>query len=130
MKLYLSADTDIEDVEIYYIEVKLATDETVTVDWDESDIAWEDNGFNARYKGVYFDEEYADGKLSSLHGMQIEYINLYTESDSDSDIVITDMTFEDEGERYTRSIFFLSLICCRAELTDLSSGHKMPRICH
>ena len=32
---------------------------------------------------------------------QIEYINLYTESDSDSDIVITDMTFEDEGEQYT-----------------------------
>ena len=101
MKLYLSTDTDIEDVEIDYIEVKLATDETVTVDWDESDIAWEDNGFNARYKGVYFDEEYANGKLSSLHGMQIEYINLYTESDSDSDIVITDMTFEDEGEQYT-----------------------------
>ena len=101
MKLYLSADTDIEDVEIDYIEVKLATDEIVTVDWDESDIAWEDNGFNARYKGVYFDEEYANGKLSSLHGMQIEYINLYTESDSNSDIVITDMIFEDEGEQYT-----------------------------
>lgn len=101
MKLYLSTDTDIEDVEIDYIEVKLATDETVTVDWYEGDIAWEDNGFNALYKGVYFDEEYANGKLSSFHGMQIEYINLYTESDSDSDIVITDMTFEDEGEQYT-----------------------------
>ena len=37
-------------------------------------------------------------------------MSLDTESDSDSDIVITDMTFEDEGERYTRSIFFLSLI--------------------
>jgi len=108
----------------------LVTGEIMTVNWDESDIAREDNGFDARYKGVYFDEEYANGKLSSLHGMQIEYMSLDTESDSDSDIVITDMTFEDEGERYTRSIFFLSLICCRAELTDLSSGHKMPRICH
>lgn len=39
MKLYLSVDTDIEDVEIDYIEVKLATDETGMVDWDESDIA-------------------------------------------------------------------------------------------
>lgn len=48
-----------------------------------------------------FDEEYANGKLSSLHGMQIEYMSLDTESDSDSDIVITDMTFEDEGEQYT-----------------------------
>lgn len=101
MKLYLSVDTDIEDIEIDYIEVKLATGETVMVDWDESDIAREDNGFDVRYKGVYFNEEYANGKLSSLHGMQIGYINLYTESDNDSDIVITDMTFEDEGEQYT-----------------------------
>lgn len=101
MRLYLSVDTDIEDFEIDYIEVKLVTGEIVTVDWDESDIAREDNGFDARYKGVYFDEEYANGKLSSLHGMQIEYINLYTESDSNSDIVITDMIFEDEGEQYT-----------------------------
>ena len=101
MKLYLSVDTDIEDLEIDYIEVKLVTGETVMVDWDESDIARRDDGFDASYKNVYFDEEYADGKLSSLLGMQIEYINLFTESDSDSDIVITDMTFEDEGEQYT-----------------------------
>ena len=101
MRLYLSVDTDIEDLEIDYIEVKLVTGEIMTVNWDESDIAREDNGFDARYKGVYFDEEYANGKLSCLYGMQIEYINLYTESDSDSDIVITDMTFEDEGEQYT-----------------------------
>lgn len=100
MRLYLSVDTDIGDLEIDYIEVKLATGETVTVDWDESDIAREDNGFDARYKGVYFDEEYANGKLSSLCEMQIEHINFCTESDSDSDIVITEMTFEDGGERY------------------------------
>lgn len=97
----MSVDTDIEDLEIDYIEVKLVTGEIVTVEWDESDIAWEENGFDARCKGVYFDEEYANGKLSSPPGMQIEYINLNTESDSDSDIVITDMTFEDGGEQYT-----------------------------
>ena len=97
----MSVYTNIEDLEIDYIEVKLVTGEIVTVEWDESDIAWEENGFDARYKGVYFDEEYANGKLSSLHGMQIEYINRNTESDSDSDIVITDMTFEDGGEQYT-----------------------------
>ncbi|MDE7352295.1 MAG: hypothetical protein K2O06_04515 [Acetatifactor sp.] len=79
----------------------MVTGETVTVDWDESDIAREENGFDARYKGVYFNEEYANGKLSSLREMQIEYINFCTESDSDSDIVITDMTFEHEGEQYT-----------------------------
>lgn len=101
MILYLSVNTNIEDLEIDYIEVKLVTGETVMVDWDESDITRLDNGFYARYKGVYFDEEYANGKLSSLHEMQIDYINFYTESESDSDIVITEMTFEDAGEQYT-----------------------------
>ena len=37
-------DTDIEDLEIDYIEVELVTGKTVTVDWDESDITWEDDG--------------------------------------------------------------------------------------
>lgn len=32
------------------------------------------NGFDARYKGVYFDEEYADGKLSSLHGSRLNIL--------------------------------------------------------
>ena len=41
MRLYLSVDTDIEDLEIDYIEVRLVTGEIVMVEWDESDIAWE-----------------------------------------------------------------------------------------
>ena len=60
----MSVDTDIEDLEIDYIEVRLATGEIVTVDWDESDIAWEEHGFDARFKGVYFYVEYANGMLS------------------------------------------------------------------
>ena len=65
MRLYLSVDTDIEDLEIDYIEVKLATGETVTVEWDESDIAWEENGFDARCKGVYFDDEFWEVRIST-----------------------------------------------------------------
>lgn len=57
MRLYLSVDTDIEDLEIDYIEVKLTTGETVTVDWDESDIAWEENGFDAHYGWLRMTEE-------------------------------------------------------------------------
>lgn len=100
MILYLSAGTDLEDLLIDYIEVKLATGETVSLNWDESDIERLDTGFSARYKGVYFGEEYANGKLDSLREMQIEKIGIYAESGSYSDIVITEMIFEDAGEQY------------------------------
>lgn len=105
MILYLSVDTDLEDLVIDYIEIKLVTGEIVSLSWDESDIERLDSGYNARYKGVYFDEEYANGKLSSLHGMQIDRIGIYTEYDSDSDIVITEMIFEDAGEQYDMEQF-------------------------
>lgn len=100
MILYLSASTDLEDLVIDYIEIKLATGQTVSLNWDESDIERLDGGFNVRYKGIYFDEEYANGKLSSLREMQIEKIGIYAESGSYSDIVITEMIFEDAGEQY------------------------------
>lgn len=100
MVLYLSASTDLEDLVIDYIEVRLATGETVSLNWDESDIERLATGFNARYKGVYFGEEYANGKLDSLREMQIDKIGINTESGSYSDIVITEMIFEDAGEQY------------------------------
>lgn len=100
MILYLSVSTDLEDLVIDYIEVKLATGATISLNWDESDIERLDGGFRARYKGVYFNEEYANGKIGSLRKMQIDRIGIYTESGSYSDIVITEMIFEDAGEQY------------------------------
>lgn len=100
MILYLSASTDLKDLVIDYIEIQLVTGETVSLNWDESDIERLDNGFHARYKGVYFDEEYANGRLSSLCEMQIDKIGIYAEAGSYSDIVITEMIFEDVGEQY------------------------------
>ena len=47
MKLYLSADTDIEDLLIDHIEVRFVTGETVFIDWDQSEIERLDNGFDA-----------------------------------------------------------------------------------
>lgn len=105
MVLYLSASTDLADLVIDYIEVRLATGETVSLNWDESDIERLDTGFNARYKGVYFGEEYANGKLDSLRKMQIDKIGIYAESGSYSDIVITEMIFEDAGEQYDMERF-------------------------
>ena len=100
MTLYLTASTDLEALVIDYIEARLVTGGTVSLNWDESEIGRSDSGFQARYKVVYFDEEYANGKLGSLCGMVIDGIGIYSESGSYSDIVITEMIFEDAGEQY------------------------------
>ena len=71
MRLYLSAKTAIPDLYIDYIEVILTTGEQVSLNWDYSDICREDDGFCARYKGVYFGEEYANGRLAELKKITI-----------------------------------------------------------
>ena len=58
MILYLQATTNVQDLVIDYIEVKLKSGKTASLNWDESGINRSETGFDARYKGVYFDEEY------------------------------------------------------------------------
>ena len=101
MILYLSATTTIKDLVIDYIEVELANGETVSLNWDESSIGRTDDGFSARYKGVYFGEVYANGKLEELRGMRIVELGIYTEAPDDSEIIITEMEFEDTGASYS-----------------------------
>ena len=96
MRLYLTAKTTIPDLYIDYIEVRLASGEEVSLNWDESDIARFPSGFSARYKGVYFGEKYANGKLDQLRGMQITDIGVYYETEHEPDITIEIMEFVDE----------------------------------
>lgn len=95
MILYLQATTNVQDLMIDYIEVKLKSGKTVSLNWDESGIERSKTGFDARYKGVYFDEEYANGRISELAGMKIDTIGLYSEQVETPEIVITKMSFED-----------------------------------
>lgn len=74
MILYVSAKTDVPDM---IIEIRLASGKVITVDWDESNISRTATGFFARYKGVYFDEKYANGKINILKGMRIESVCIY-----------------------------------------------------
>lgn len=99
MILYLSARTTVKDLMIDYIEVELASGETVSLNWDESEIGRTDNDFSARYKGVYFGEVYANGRLEQLQDMKITDIGLYSESDTPLNICVTSMEFEDDGRR-------------------------------
>ncbi len=100
MILYLTAHTDLRDVLIDFIEIELITGKTVSLIWDESDIERTPEGFSSRHKGVYFDEEYANGKIEQLCGMKIANIGIYTESDAPFEITITEMEFEDGQNSY------------------------------
>ena len=99
MILYLQATTNVQDLIIDYIEVKLKSGKTASLNWDESGINRSETGFDARYKGVYFDEEYANGKISELAGMKIDTVKLYSEQIKNPEITITQMLFEDGDER-------------------------------
>lgn len=96
MKIYLEAKTQDPKLYIDFIEVKFVNGEVVSLTWDESDITRTEDGFSTRYKGVYFNEEYADGTLDKLMGMEIVDIGLYSESEKvypENDFSILSMEF-------------------------------------
>ena len=71
LTLYLEATTTIPDLFIDYIEVRLASGESASLNWDESEIYRNPDGFGAKYTGVYFGEEPANGRLDELRDMVI-----------------------------------------------------------
>ena len=99
MRLYLTAKTSIPDLFIDYIQVKLKSGEEVSLNWDYSDIERTPSGFSARYKGVYFDEEHAHGRIEELRDMKITDIGVYFESKHEQDIKIEVMDFVDDDEQ-------------------------------
>lgn len=98
MRLYLSAKTNAPDLMIDFIEVKLKSGNEVSLNWDESDISRREDGFDARYKGVYFGEEYANGRIDELQDMEISHIQLYSDLNHDVRFEIEEMEFEDEDK--------------------------------
>ena len=95
MRLYVTAKTEMTDLVIDYIEVKLQSGETVSLNWDESNYGINDGLFTATYKGVYFDEEYANGRINELRNMQITEVGIYSESEEPTTIAIVHVTVED-----------------------------------
>ena len=99
MILFLDAITQVEDLVIDYIEVGLSNETTVSLNWDTSYIDRDETWFSATYKGLYFDEEYANGRIDELQGMRIFEVGLYTETQAPATISITKMEFEDGEKR-------------------------------
>ena len=95
MVLYLKAESDIPDLVIDFIEVKLQSGQIISLTWDESEFDREDGYLDAKYKGVYFDDEYGNGRLSELRGMKIQHIELYSECEDVSSFRLRKLSFQD-----------------------------------
>lgn len=100
MLLYVKVETDIKDVYIDYLEVKLKDGQEVSLNWDESEISRKVNGFEARYKGVCFGEEYANGRINDLKDCKVIDVGLYSEMEGNFYFRITDMLFVDGDNNY------------------------------
>lgn len=109
MKLYVEVKTNVKDLVIDFIDVILNNGRRVSLNWDESEITRTEEGFEAKYIGVYFGEEYANGCIDQLDMMGIADIGVYTEDESDDPIQLTieEMQFVDamtNGTEKTLSI--------------------------
>ena len=104
MDLYVKAITNVPDLIIDFIEVKLKSGKTVSLNWDRSSITqFESNnsvGFSAEYCGLCFDEDPA-GDLSELEDLSVTSVGLYAENYAFADIHITEIEFVDGEETLT-----------------------------
>lgn len=112
MRLYIEAKTNIQDVVIDVLELKLHDGKIITLDWDESEHGVVNGIYSARFKGISGcvegedDYKYLNGEISLFkQPFEVSDIQLYTEEEVENDIFeILSMEFEDSGE-YTRIVF-------------------------
>lgn len=103
MEMYLKANTNINEAFIYaidFIMVELNTGEVVSINWDESDFGIDHGIFTGRYKGIHFNEDYANGRLSELKGSRVLDVELYWEGEQPDPMhfSITELIFSDGEE--------------------------------
>lgn len=80
MLLEIQVTADIDDVVIESIEMN-TPEGTILVDWDSSEILRTNSGFEALYRGVYFNGEYANGQINRLIHADLSSVQLYSEHD-------------------------------------------------
>lgn len=95
MVLYLKAESDIPDLVVDFIEVRLRSGQIISLTWDESEFDREEGHLDARYRGVYFDDEYGNGRLPELNGMEVQHIELYSEHGDLSSFKLRELSFYD-----------------------------------
>ncbi len=94
MDLNVTVKTKVKDLIIDFIEVINAEGKSFSLSWDESFVKEVQNGFQAQYKKVNFDDKYAPESFADLMGMRVNIVGLYSEQEGSIDIDITEMDFE------------------------------------
>ncbi len=94
MNLNVTVKTTVKDLVIDFIEVINTEGKDFFLGWDESFVEKTEDGFQAQYKKVNFDDKYAPESFSDLIGMKVNIIGLYSEQKGPIDIDITEMDFE------------------------------------
>lgn len=104
MILFVTVKTNLKDAYIDFIEITTPS-KLLTLDWDESDITRTDYGFSARYKGVYFNGEYANKRINELKHGFISDVQIYSEQSVDNPRFefMGDLEFTDEDKRFLMS---------------------------
>lgn len=100
MNLYITAKTKDSEIRVDFIEMRLTTGEVVSLNWDATLFSIGNGNYEATYKGVYFDEEYANGRLDLLKGATLKHIETYSPTSNAPAFTITSMQFEDGTKRY------------------------------
>lgn len=122
MVLYLKAESDIPDLVVDFIEVKLKSGQIISLTWDESEFDREDGYLDARYKGVYFNDVYGNGRLPELNGMEVQHIELYTECTDTGSFKLRELSFYDGEENLVFSYPAETAMVCGTKSTECFSG--------
>lgn len=105
MDLFLKATTNVPDLIIDFIEVKLKSGKSASLNWERSNVTCfesdDSTGVNAEYFSLYFDEEPVSGPVSDLKDLYVTAVGLYSENCKFADICIYEMTFTDGDETLT-----------------------------
>lgn len=98
MIAYVKAITKSADACIDAIVLRKSNGDETILTWDESMVSRTDYGFEARYKGVYFDEVYANGKPEEVENATLSDVICYTDSlEDDSEVRIFSLEIIDES---------------------------------
>lgn len=110
MILYIDAVSPHKFLYIDYLYLKCKDGREIGIDWDETDWAYENGAYSSRHKGVYFNDEYANGRVKEIEGAELgdvffEWSGSESEPDNSTNgFNITSIIFEDYDDEKNETV--------------------------